>query len=168
MGLHSSLASCGWISQLKPAWSRVCACVSVCTCLHLPGVPPDEVISLLSYSCLLLHRWQTQHKRLWNRSTDRSKWKHVKQTICKYVSLSPEWSPNQLFIEAQSLTLTCGGLQLLVFLFPPFPGLEDASQAGQLAVAADGRRTNPWDQATRMQHPLLVHHVYGTKQTQHP
>lgn len=41
------------------------------------------------------------------------------------------------------VTLTCRGLQLLVLLFPPLPRFEDASQAGQLAVTAGRRRTNP-------------------------
>lgn len=59
--------------------------------------------------------------------------------------LFPERFPKQPALTAaeSDVTLTCRGLQLLVFLFPPFPGLEDASQAGQLAVAADGRRTDP-------------------------
>lgn len=46
-------------------------------------------------------------------------------------------------VEVHGVTLTSCGLQLLVFLFPPLPGLEDASQTGQLAVAANGRRTDP-------------------------
>lgn len=56
---------------------------------------------------------------------------------------------------------TCGTLlELLVFLFPPLPGLEDAPQAGQLAVPADGWSVDPRHQATRSQHPLLVHKLY--------
>lgn len=56
---------------------------------------------------------------------------------------------------------TCGTLlELLIFLFPPLPGLEDAPQAGQLAVPADGWSVDPRHQATRSQHPLLVHKLY--------
>lgn len=56
---------------------------------------------------------------------------------------------------------TCGTLlQLLIFLFPPLPGLEDAPQAGQLAIPADGWSVDPRHQATRPQHPLLVHKLY--------
>lgn len=45
---------------------------------------------------------------------------------------------------------TCGTLlELLIFLFPPLPGLEDAPQAGQLAVTADGWSVDPRHQATR-------------------
>lgn len=57
--------------------------------------------------------------------------------------------------------LTCGTLlELLVFLFPPLPGLEDAPQGGQLAVTSDWRCVHPSHQATGPQHPLLVHHIY--------
>lgn len=56
---------------------------------------------------------------------------------------------------------TCGTLlELLVFLFPPLPGLEDAPQGGQLAVTADGWSVDPGHQATSPQHPLLVHQLY--------
>lgn len=56
---------------------------------------------------------------------------------------------------------TCGTLlELLVFLFPPLPGLEDAPQGGQLAVASDGWSVHAAHQATRSQHPLLVQHLY--------
>lgn len=56
---------------------------------------------------------------------------------------------------------TCGTLlELLIFLFPPLPGLEDAPQAGQLAVPADGWSVDPRHQATGSQHPLLVHKLY--------
>lgn len=56
---------------------------------------------------------------------------------------------------------TCGTLlELLVFLFPPLPGLEDAPQGGQLAVASDGWSVDPAHQAAGSQHPLLVHQLY--------
>lgn len=58
-------------------------------------------------------------------------------------------------------TSTCGTLlELLVFLFPPFPGLEDAPQGGQLAVASDGWSVDAGHQAPCPQHPLLVHQLY--------
>lgn len=47
------------------------------------------------------------------------------------------------FAKHAGVALTGGRLQLLVLLFPPLPGLENASQAGQLAVAPDGRSANP-------------------------
>lgn len=47
------------------------------------------------------------------------------------------------FAKQAGAALTGGRLQLLVLLFPPLPGLEDASQAGQLAVAPDGRSADP-------------------------
>lgn len=60
-----------------------------------------------------------------------------------------------------SVVCTCGTLlELLIFLFPPLPGLEDAPQAGQLAVPADRWSVDPRHQATRSQHPLLVHQLY--------
>lgn len=60
-----------------------------------------------------------------------------------------------------SAVCTCGTLlELLIFLFPPLPGLEDAPQAGQLAVPADRGSVDPRHQATRSQHPLLVHQLY--------
>lgn len=56
---------------------------------------------------------------------------------------------------------TCGTLlELLIFLFPPLPGLEDAPQAGQLTVSADRWSVDPRHQATRSQHPLLVYQLY--------
>lgn len=56
---------------------------------------------------------------------------------------------------------TCGTLlELLIFLFPPLPGLEDAPQARQLAIPADGGSVDPRHQATRPQYPLLVHKLY--------
>lgn len=76
-------------------------------------------------------------------------------------SLLPERCPHRPEFAA---ALTCGRLQLLVLLFPPLPGLEDASQAGQLAVATDGRGTDPRDQTAWMQRPLLVHRICNTKQ----
>lgn len=67
--------------------------------------------------------------------------------------------------EAVNLQLlehyTCGTLlELLIFLFPPLPGLEDAPQGGQLAVTSDGRSVDAGHQATCPQHPLLVHQLY--------
>lgn len=59
---------------------------------------------------------------------------------------------------------TCGTLlELLIFLFPPLPRLEDPPQGGQLAVPADGRSVDPGHQATGPQHPLLVHQLYCSK-----
>lgn len=59
-----------------------------------------------------------------------------------------------------SMLNTCGTLlELLIFLFPPLPGLEDAPQAGQLAVSADRWSVDPRHQATRSQHPLLVYQL---------
>lgn len=56
---------------------------------------------------------------------------------------------------------TCGTLlELLIFLFPPLPGLEDAPQGGQLAVTSDRWSVDPGHQATGPQHPLLVHQLY--------
>lgn len=43
---------------------------------------------------------------------------------------------------------TCGTLlELLIFLFPPLPGLEDAPQGGQFAVTSDGWSVDPCHQA---------------------
>lgn len=150
-----------------------CVHLSFCTCLRLPGAPPHDVILLLSCSCLLVHAWKAQTlMKLVHWLC--SKWKTC-EAVWIYLQIKPGLSPfservtNKLVLTASrkhkcDVTLTCRRLQLFVFLFPPFPGLEDASQAGQLTVAADGRSTNPWDQAARMQHPLLVHHIYNTQQ----
>lgn len=51
-------------------------------------------------------------------------------------------------------------LELLIFLFPPLPGLEDAPKGGQLAVAADGWSADAGHQAASPQHPLLLHQLY--------
>ncbi len=56
---------------------------------------------------------------------------------------------------------TCGTLlELLIFLFPPLPGPEDAPQGGQFAVTSDGWSVDPSHQAAGPQHPLLVHQLY--------
>lgn len=49
--------------------------------------------------------------------------------------------------------------EFLVFLFPPLPGFEDAPQAGQLTVAADGWRSDPGHQTSRMKRSVLIHHM---------
>lgn len=66
-----------------------------------------------------------------------------------------------LHTSVSAACYTCGTLlELLIFLFPPLPRLEDAPQAGQLAVPADGWSVDPRHQATRSQHPLLVHKLH--------
>lgn len=58
--------------------------------------------------------------------------------------------------------LTCRALpQLLVFLFPPLPGFEDASQAGQLAVAANGWSADRRHHTTRVKGSRLLHDIYN-------
>lgn len=91
----------------------------------------------------------------------------IKTSACIYFqSLTTRCLPRlQSPVLLSHITLTCSGLQLLVLLFPPFPGFEDASEAGQFTVAAGGRRTNPWDKDTWVQSSLLVHHIYKTRQS---
>lgn len=70
-------------------------------------------------------------------------------TVCTSRSKSIS---SQLFTGVFSTSThgTCGTLlELLVFLFPPLPGLEEAPQGGQFAVSADGWRVDPAHQATR-------------------
>lgn len=65
--------------------------------------------------------------------------------------------------------LTCRALlQLLVFLFPPFPRPENTPQRGQLAVAPDGRGVDSTHQTAGAQHLLLLHHICNTQDRQEP
>lgn len=71
------------------------------------------------------------------------------------------YSQSFVCIVTQVLVCTCGTLlELLIFLFPPLPGLEDASQAGQLAAPANGWSVDPRHQTTGSPRPLLVYKLY--------
>lgn len=80
---------------------------------------------------------------------------------CETTNLQPPTTNTSCSTRPPTLHCTCGTLfELLIFLFPPLPWLEDAPQGGQLAVTSYGWSVDSGYQATGPQHPLLVHQLY--------
>ncbi len=77
------------------------------------------------------------------------------ECVCMWTTI-PSPPTHQLFQHCTCRAL----LELLIFLFPPLPGPEDAPQGGQFAVTSDGWSVDPRHQAAGPQHPLLVHQLY--------
>lgn len=118
------MCAAGWMCALTGV--QVCVQLSCCTCLHLPGVSPNEVISLLPCSCFLLHCKKTHIRE--PASQIPLKANLCDESICRNGLHVPFFSGRFLNQLMSDVTLTWLRFQLLIFLFPPFPGLEDAPQ----------------------------------------